>query len=103
MIVSALFAAMHIPVWPSPVPLFFLSLGLGVLYQRTGGLVAPIALHATFNGLATILFALTIQAGGPDALKPGGPKGPPPIPPEATRTHRDVGPARLPRPDRVET
>ena len=102
-LVSALFAAMHGPVWPSPVPLFFLSLGLGVLYQRTGGLVAPVALHATFNGLATLLLYLTLQAGGPDALKPGAPKEALPIPPKAAEAPPDVEAGRHPRPPRIIT
>ena len=62
-LVSIVFAAMHGPVWPSPVPIFFLSIGLGVLYQRTGGLIAPIALHATFNGVSTMLLYLSGPAG----------------------------------------
>jgi membrane protease YdiL (CAAX protease family) len=84
--VSALFAAMHAQVWPTPLPIFFLSLGLGFLYQRTGSMVAPIVLHATFNGISTLILYLTLQV-APDALKPGGPV---PVPPEAARIGRDV-------------
>jgi membrane protease YdiL (CAAX protease family) len=58
LITSAIFAAIHLGQWPAPVPIFFLSLGLGVLYQRTGSLIAPFVLHAMFNGISTLgLFA----------------------------------------------
>ena len=73
--VSLLFAAMHAPVWPTPIPIFFLSIGLGVLYQRTGGLVAPIALHMTFNGISTLLMFLSLGM-----AQPKDPKVPDPIP-----------------------
>ena len=33
---SALFAAVHLPQWPAPIAIFFLSVGLGLVYQRTG-------------------------------------------------------------------
>jgi len=53
---SLLFAAAHASVWPSPIPLLVLALGLGWLAQRTGSLVAPIVVHALFNGLACLMF-----------------------------------------------
>ena len=59
-IVSLVFASLHGAVWPTPIPIFFLSLGLGLLYQRTGGLVAPIALHMTFNGFSTVLMLISV-------------------------------------------
>lgn len=63
--VSVLFASLHAPQWPAPVPLFLLSLVLGWLYLRTGRLVASWALHAAFNGLSTACVLLLVQA---DAL-----------------------------------
>lgn len=78
-LVSVLFAALHYSVWPTPVPIFFLSLVLGLLYQRTGSLIAPVALHMTFNGVSTILMLLTVGMGlKPDMGSP--PKAPLPIP-----------------------
>jgi membrane protease YdiL (CAAX protease family) len=73
--VSIVFAALHGAVWPTPIPIFFLSIGLGLLYQRTGGLVAPIALHMTFNGISTLIMFLTVGIHAP-----GDPKAPAPIP-----------------------
>ena len=55
---SALFAVMHSPQWPAPIGIFFLSLGLGTLYRRTGSLIAAISMHAMFNGFSTILLLM---------------------------------------------
>ena len=77
LVVSVLFAGLHYSVWPTPVPIFFLSLVLGLLYQRTGSLVGPIALHMTFNGISTILMFLTI---GLSPTEKANPSGPPPTP-----------------------
>lgn len=61
--VSLVFAALHSPQWPAPVPLFFLSLVLGWLYLRSGSVVAPWALHTAFNGLSTVGMLLQVQGG----------------------------------------
>ena len=58
LITSTIFAGIHVGQWPAPVAIFFLSLGLGFLYQRTGSLIGPFVLHAMFNGISTLgLFA----------------------------------------------
>jgi membrane protease YdiL (CAAX protease family) len=46
------FAASHSSVWPTPIPLFLLGLGLGTLAFRTQSLVGPIVLHSLFNAVA---------------------------------------------------
>lgn len=46
--VSAVFAVVHLHV-PSIGPLFTLALGLGLAYELTGSLIAPITMHALFN------------------------------------------------------
>jgi membrane protease YdiL (CAAX protease family) len=51
---SLLFAMVHRSVWPSPVPLFVLALGLDWLARRTQSLVGPVVLHALFNGVACV-------------------------------------------------
>jgi membrane protease YdiL (CAAX protease family) len=53
---SLVFAALHSGAWPSPIPLFLLSLALGALAYRTGSLIGPILLHLLFN--ATTLLAV---------------------------------------------
>jgi membrane protease YdiL (CAAX protease family) len=52
---SILFAAVH-PTWPHPIPLFVLGMGLGYLRVWSGSLVAPILVHALFNGTSTVLY-----------------------------------------------
>lgn len=59
---SALFAAVHYQQWPSPIPLFFLAMTMGILRQRTGSLIAPIVVHAIFNATSTLLM-LAAQLG----------------------------------------
>ena len=57
-ITSLAFAAVHGELAFVP-PLFLLSLGLGYLYERTGNLWAPIAMHALFNGTQIVVFLVT--------------------------------------------
>ena len=58
---AVLFGAVHSHVWPSPVPLVVLAVGLGYLYLRTRSLVGPIVVHAMFNAVS----ALYLVLGGP--------------------------------------
>jgi membrane protease YdiL (CAAX protease family) len=51
---SALFAAFHASVWPSPVPLFVLAMGLGYLAIRTRSLVGPVVVHGMFNAVSAL-------------------------------------------------
>lgn len=48
-VTAGCFALMHASTWPDPIPLLVLATGLGLTYQRTGSLWAPITLHAAFN------------------------------------------------------
>ena len=52
---SALFAAAHSSVWPSPVPLFVLACGLGYLTVRTGRITAAVVAHGLFNAVSTVI------------------------------------------------
>jgi membrane protease YdiL (CAAX protease family) len=61
---SVLFAVLHAAQWPAPIPLFLLALGLGVVYQRTGSLLAPIAMHAVFNAFSTLMLFMVALPGG---------------------------------------
>lgn len=49
-VASLLFALMHWGQGLAPIPLFFLSLGLGYLYRQTGSLIPSIVVHFVLNG-----------------------------------------------------
>jgi membrane protease YdiL (CAAX protease family) len=52
---SALFALAHVGHGPDPIPLFFLALILGYIYQRTHRIVPCIVAHMLFNSLAMLV------------------------------------------------
>ena len=54
---SALFAAVHSSVWPTPIPLFVLGVGLGWVALRVRGWMVPAAVHGLFNAVS-VLFVL---------------------------------------------
>ncbi len=54
---AVLFAFVHAGVWPTPVPLMALAVGLGWLRARWGTLAGPVALHAAFNAAACVMLA----------------------------------------------
>lgn len=51
---SVLFAAVHSAVWPSPIPLFVLALGLGYLTARTRSWLPAAIAHGLFNLVSTL-------------------------------------------------
>jgi membrane protease YdiL (CAAX protease family) len=61
------FGMVHSFAWPTPIPLFFLGLGLGFLAYRTQTLFAPIFLHFLFNAVACL--ALILPQWFPDWAK----------------------------------
>ncbi len=57
---SAIFALLHFNGGPDPVPLFFLALVLGYIYQRSHSIVPCIVLHMSLNALSLGLLLLGI-------------------------------------------
>jgi membrane protease YdiL (CAAX protease family) len=55
---SLFFATLHSGMWPIPIPIFVLSLFLGVLAYRSGSLLPSITLHALFNGVTMLFIAI---------------------------------------------
>jgi membrane protease YdiL (CAAX protease family) len=54
LITSVIFALLHFDNGAAPIPLFFLSLGLGYLYRQTGNITAPMVVHMCLNALTMI-------------------------------------------------
>lgn len=52
---AGVFAALHAAVWPSPLPLFVLGMGLGWLALVTRGIFAPALVHGLFNAVSVRL------------------------------------------------
>lgn len=55
---SALFALFHSSVWPTPIPLFVLALGLGFVTARTRSWWPAAFAHAVFNTVSTVAVGL---------------------------------------------
>jgi hypothetical protein len=51
---ATFFAMVHSAVWPSPIPLFVLGLGLGWLAVRTNGILVPVIVHGLFNAISVV-------------------------------------------------
>ncbi|QDT12117.1 CPBP family intramembrane glutamic endopeptidase [Stieleria marina] len=49
-VTSVFFALMHLGQGAAPIPLFFLSLGLGYLYRQSGSMIPPLIVHMILNG-----------------------------------------------------
>jgi membrane protease YdiL (CAAX protease family) len=60
---SLLFAYVHAPQWPAPIALFLLAMVIGTVYDRTGSLIAAVCMHATFNGISTLMLFATVLLG----------------------------------------
>jgi membrane protease YdiL (CAAX protease family) len=55
---SLTFALAHLGNGPDPIPLFFLALALGYLYQRTHRLWPSLVVHATLNSCSLLMLWL---------------------------------------------
>ena len=49
-----------IEIAPDPIPLFFLALVFGVLYQRTHRITPSLLLHAAFNATSVAMFFMKV-------------------------------------------
>lgn len=57
-ITSLVFALLHLGQGWAPVPLFFLSLALGWLYQRTHRLLPSVVVHVCLNGCSLLMLRM---------------------------------------------
>ena len=63
LVTSVVFASLHLGQGAAPIPLFFLSIGLGYLYQSTGRLTPAILVHMLLNGATLCLEFCRMNAG----------------------------------------
>ncbi len=59
---SSLFAALHVAHGPDWIPLFFLALGLGYLYQQTHRLLPSITVHFLLNAFSMALLLIDLKS-----------------------------------------
>ena len=57
-IVALLFALVHIGQGPAPIPIFFLGLGLCLMYRQTGSVVPCIVTHYLLNTFSMTVFTI---------------------------------------------
>lgn len=60
---SAIFALLHFDQGGAPIPLFFLALGLGYVYQKRRTIVPSLVVHMMLNGQSMLLLLLQIFFG----------------------------------------
>lgn len=58
---SSIFALMHWSHGPDPIPLFFLSVALGYVYQRTHRLLPCMIVHACLNGTTMLMLWMNLD------------------------------------------
>ena len=58
LIVTLLFAVVHIGQGPAPIPIFFLGLGLCAMYRQTGSVVPCIVTHFLLNTFSMTVFTI---------------------------------------------
>ena len=58
LIVALLFALVHIGQGPAPIPIFFLALGLCLMYRQTGSVVPCIVTHFLLNTFSMSVFTI---------------------------------------------
>jgi membrane protease YdiL (CAAX protease family) len=74
LLTSLVFAGVHAPQWPAPIGIFFLSVVLGVVYQRTGSLLTAMVMHGAFNGCSTLLLLQGVLVHSIEGPKPKVPE-----------------------------
>ena len=52
---AMIFAFVHSSAWPDPIPLVLVGIMLGLAYQRTRNLLAPIVAHSLFNSTMIVV------------------------------------------------
>ena len=62
-VTSLVFGLMHFGQGAAPIPLFFLSIGLGMVYQRTGRLFPSIVIHMVLNAATLVMEFCRLNAG----------------------------------------
>ena len=60
---SFVFSIMHYGQGAAPIPLFFLAMGLGLVYQRTGRIWIVIVVHMILNGTTICMEFCRLNAG----------------------------------------
>lgn len=59
-VTSLIFAGVHLGQGPAPIPLFFLSLGLGYLFRQTGSLLPCVMVHLALNTVSMLILTLSL-------------------------------------------